>query len=73
MVTTVARVGPEHHLEKASLCDLSTSHILQTLTACYKPKAIIFFLTKSASASSETPDQIGIVDTVIQTSQNANF
>ena len=42
MVTTVARVGPDHHLEKASLCDLSTSHILQTLTACYKPKAIIF-------------------------------
>ena len=62
MVTTVARVGPDHHLEKASLCDLSTSHILQTLTACYKPKAIIFFQTKSASASSEPPDQIEIVD-----------
>ena len=56
MVTTVARVGPDHHLEKASLCDLSTSHIRQTLTACYKPKVIIFFQTKSASASSETPD-----------------
>ena len=42
MVTTMARIGPSHQLEKP-LCDLSTDHILQTLTAArLKPALTIF-------------------------------
>ena len=41
MVTTMARIGPSHQLEKP-LCDLSTDHILQTLTARLKAEVTIF-------------------------------